>query len=192
MRTVTRRVHAMWPAKGEPVLRQMTVLVVLAGFWIAACGGGDSETSPPTPPPPPARAEPAEPAAPEPTDLSPSPVGQPTQRGDAFPVPDLELAAGDAAAGDASYQQYCASCHGADGRAETPMAKALNPQPANHADGAYMNALGDEHLFKVVKYGGSAVDRSPLMAPWGGTLSDEQIVDVIAFVRSLADPPYAP
>ena len=29
------------------------------------------------------------------------------------------------------------------------------------------------------------------MAPWGGMLSDAQIWDVVAFVRSLADPPYA-
>ena len=31
---------------------------------------------------------------------------------------------------------------------------------------------------------------SPLMAPWGGVLSDAQIWDVIAFVRSLATPAY--
>jgi mono/diheme cytochrome c family protein len=53
-----------------------------------------------------------------------------------------------------------------------------------------MNALSNEHLFKVIKEGGPAVGKSPLMAPWGGTLSDEQIWDVVAFVRSLAQPPY--
>ena len=29
-----------------------------------------------------------------------------------------------------------------------------------------------------------------MMAPWGGVLSDPQIWDVVAFVRSLADPAY--
>ena len=53
-----------------------------------------------------------------------------------------------------------------------------------------MNALSNEHLFKVIKQGGAAVGKSPMMAPWGGSLKDEQIRDVIAFVRSLADPPY--
>jgi mono/diheme cytochrome c family protein len=45
-------------------------------------------------------------------------------------------------------------------------------------------------LFKVTKEGGPAVGKSPMMAPWGGTLSDEQIWDVVAFVRSLAQPPF--
>jgi mono/diheme cytochrome c family protein len=29
-----------------------------------------------------------------------------------------------------------------------------------------------------------------MMAPWGGALSDEQIRDVVAFVRTLANPAY--
>ena len=53
-----------------------------------------------------------------------------------------------------------------------------------------MNALSDETLFRVISEGGSAVGKSPLMAPWGGTLSDDDIRDVIAFIRTLADPPY--
>jgi mono/diheme cytochrome c family protein len=53
-----------------------------------------------------------------------------------------------------------------------------------------MNALSNEHLFKVIKEGGAAVGKSPLMAPWGGALSDDQIRDVVAYVRSLAHPPY--
>ena len=38
--------------------------------------------------------------------------------------------------------------------------------------------------------GGMAVGLSPLMTPWGSVLSDEQIWTVVAFMRSLADPPY--
>ena len=50
-----------------------------------------------------------------------------------------------------------------------------------------MNELSDEHLFKVIKEGGASVGKSPLMAPWGGTLTDDQIRDVVAFVRSIAN-----
>ena len=57
---------------------------------------------------------------------------------------------------------------------------------ANHRDAAYMNSLSNDHLFQVIKEGGAALGRSPLMAPWGGTLSDEQIRDVVAYVRTLA------
>ena len=70
------------------------------------------------------------------------------------------------------------------------MALSLDPKPAHHSDGGTMNALSNDHLFKVVKEGGPAVGKSPLMAPWGGTLSDAQIWDVVAFVRTLAAPPY--
>jgi mono/diheme cytochrome c family protein len=55
-----------------------------------------------------------------------------------------------------------------------------------------MNALTDDYLVKVIKLGGMAVGKSPNMAPWGGALSDEQILDVVAYIRSLADPPYTP
>jgi mono/diheme cytochrome c family protein len=54
-----------------------------------------------------------------------------------------------------------------------------------------MNELSDEHLFLVIKEGGAAVGKSALMAPWGASLSDDQIRDVVAFVRTLAEPPFA-
>jgi mono/diheme cytochrome c family protein len=53
-----------------------------------------------------------------------------------------------------------------------------------------MNALSNEYLFRVIKEGGAAVGKSPLMMPWGGALSDAQIWDVVAHVRTLAQPPY--
>ena len=55
-----------------------------------------------------------------------------------------------------------------------------------------MNALTDEYLIQVISEGGGAVGKSTLMAPWGGTLSDVQIRDIVAFLRSIAEPPYAP
>ncbi len=93
--------------------------------------------------------------------------------------------------GEAIYTQNCASCHGARGEGDGPVAASLVPTPAKHSDGGYMNALSDGHLFKVIKEGGTAVGKSSMMAPWGPSLSDEEIRDVIEFVRSLADPPYS-
>jgi mono/diheme cytochrome c family protein len=96
----------------------------------------------------------------------------------------------DPARGRALYATYCASCHGPGGDGDGPVAAGLDPKPAKHSDGRYMNALSDAHLFRVIQEGGPAVGKSPLMAPWGGTLGDQQIHDLVAFVRSLADPPY--
>lgn len=96
----------------------------------------------------------------------------------------------DAAKGEAMYGQFCSSCHGPRGAGDGPVGLALNPKPARHNDGAYMNALSNDHLFKVVKEGGASVGKSALMAAWGGTLGDEDIWHIVAFVRTLAEPAY--
>lgn len=100
--------------------------------------------------------------------------------------------AADAAAGKALYQQYCGTCHGPQGKGDGPAAAMMNPKPRNHTDGKYMNALSDDHLKKVISEGGVAVGRSPLMPSWKGTLSLAQIDDVMAYLRTLAVPPYKP
>lgn len=99
------------------------------------------------------------------------------------------MATGNLEAGKQLYQQRCSICHGPDGKGNTPTAQALTPKPRDHTDGAYMNALSNEHLLKVVKQGGAAVGKSPLMPPQTD-LSAQQIQDIITFVRSLAVPPY--
>jgi mono/diheme cytochrome c family protein len=102
------------------------------------------------------------------------------------------LLAGDSAAGRALYQQYCSTCHGPQGKGNGPAAMAMIPKPRDHTDGHYMNALSDAHLAKVITEGGAAVQRSPLMPSWQGTLTPQQIHDVIAYLRTLAVPPYKP
>jgi len=108
----------------------------------------------------------------------------------AMTLPTGQIAlAGEKEAGAKLYQQRCASCHGADGKGTTPIAQALNPKPRDHTDGAYMNALSDTHLTKVIRQGGSAVGRSPLMPPQAD-LNAGQIQQLVTFVRSLAVPAY--
>lgn len=102
----------------------------------------------------------------------------------------LARAEGNAEAGGKVYQTRCSPCHGPDGKAMTDTAKALTPKPRDHSDGAYMNALTKEHLTKVTKNGGPAVGKSPIMPPHTD-LSDQQIADVVAFMRTLAVPPYS-
>jgi cytochrome c oxidase cbb3-type subunit 3 len=95
----------------------------------------------------------------------------------------------DAAAGKELYKMRCAQCHGEDGKANTAIAKALQPPPRDHSNGNYMNKLDDEHLTKVIKGGGTAVGKSVIMPPQAD-LKDDQIANLIAYMRSLADPPY--
>jgi mono/diheme cytochrome c family protein len=146
-----------------------------------ACGSDEPSAAPPAPAPAPAP-PPAASAPPAPAPAEPAP---------AAPAAPAAGGAEDAVArGAAHYQTLCASCHGPRGHGDGPAGQNLDPKPAHHDDGRYMNALSNEHLFKVIKEGGASVGKSPLMAPWGGALSDDQIRDVIAYVRSLADPPY--
>lgn len=103
---------------------------------------------------------------------------------------EVAALAGDASRGQALYQQYCAICHGAAGKGDGPAAGNLPVKPRNHTDGAYMNALTDAHLRKVIAQGGAAVGKSGLMPGWGGVLTAAEVEDVITHLRTLAVPPY--
>ena len=98
----------------------------------------------------------------------------------------------DAKAGQEIYVQYCALCHGPQGKGDGSLSANLDPKPRNHTDGAYMNALSDAHLLKVIGDGGASVGLSPIMPPWKAILSAQQIQDLVGFVRTLAVPPYTP
>jgi mono/diheme cytochrome c family protein len=149
-------------------------LALALGLLALGCGAADD--APPAPP--------AAESAPTPT-----PAPDPTPAPRAEPVAPDE---GDATLGAVVYAQQCATCHGATGDGDGPASTALDPKPVRHSDGAYMNALDDAHLVTVIREGGPAVGKSPLMAGLGAVLDDADIANVIAFVRSLADPPYRP
>ena len=90
---------------------------------------------------------------------------------------------GDAAKGKEVFQNTCASCHGPEGKGDGVAAAALDPKPRDLSDGAYVSTLSNEHLYKVISEGGASVGLSPMMAAWGGVLSEQDIWNVIAFIR---------
>lgn len=96
------------------------------------------------------------------------------------------FAQGDQAAGKKHYQQYCAPCHGGKGKGDGPGARVLPVKPADHTDGKVMNGRSDQFLFDIIAKGGSGVKRSPYMPAWGNQLSEAQIRDLVAYIRSLA------
>ena len=101
-------------------------------------------------------------------------------------LPGIAFGAGDVAKGKAKYQEVCAACHGPNGKGDGPAAAGLPVKPRNHTDGAYMKKLKDQQIFDTIKKGGQAMGKSPLMPPWGGQLSDDQIRDLVAYIRTLA------
>lgn len=100
----------------------------------------------------------------------------------------------DPKAGKAKYTENmrCSSCHGETGAGDGPAAVALNPKPRNFKDCKYMETRTDDDLFNVIKEGGQAAKPkalNPLMVAFKGQLSDNEIKDVVAYVRSLPKPP---
>jgi len=99
---------------------------------------------------------------------------------------------GDAKAGKAKYEANCVGCHGATGKGDGAAAAALNPKPQDHTDGKAMNALTDKYLFDIIKQGGKAVQKAAVMPAANKKLTDQDISDMVAYIRSLANPPYKP
>lgn len=96
------------------------------------------------------------------------------------------LAQADGEKGKGLYGQYCVSCHGESGKGDGPAGAALNPKPRDFTDKTYMAGLKDEYLADIIKKGGAALGKSALMPPWGAVLKDDDVRDVIGYVRGLA------
>jgi mono/diheme cytochrome c family protein len=86
------------------------------------------------------------------------------------------------------YASYCVTCHGEQGKGDGPASKALPVKAADHTNGAAMNQLSDKYLSDVISKGGPAVGKSPIMPAWGNQFKEQQVRDLIAFIRSLAEP----
>lgn len=82
------------------------------------------------------------------------------------------------------YDRECASCHGSDGSADTPVARVLSPPPRVFADPIVMARLDDGRVYLAIYRGrpGTAMGgRGELLAP-------AEIIDVMRYIRTLARP----
>ncbi|HKD67949.1 MAG TPA: cytochrome c [Candidatus Binataceae bacterium] len=97
-------------------------------------------------------------------------------------------AAGDAAAGAKIFADRCARCHGKGGQGDGPDLAKLHPSssPVNWTKAVVMKKWSDAEIVEIITKGGKAVNSSPVMPPFGGKLSDAQIQDLLAFIRTLA------
>jgi cytochrome c oxidase cbb3-type subunit 3 len=87
--------------------------------------------------------------------------------------------------GKVLYEIYCTQCHGMNGDGGGINVPDMSVQPRDHTDPQEMGARTDEDLAKAIKHGGKAVDKSVLMPAWEGNLDDEQIADLVAYLREL-------
>lgn len=92
--------------------------------------------------------------------------------------PALSASPGDASAGKSLFSSLCARCHGADGKGEGYT--KFTPPVADLTDPAIQRQL-DATLFKRIHDGKA----DTAMGAWKMALTEEQIADVVAYVRLL-------
>lgn len=89
------------------------------------------------------------------------------------------LGADAATAGATVFQVNCEPCHGPTGKGDGPAGQVLDPKPKDLS--AFQQTVGDDFLFWRVNNGKPGTS----MAPWKGILTEEQIWQAIAFIRTL-------
>jgi mono/diheme cytochrome c family protein len=89
------------------------------------------------------------------------------------------------------FTQNCVTCHGPTGGGDGPASPGLNPKPRQLSSKDVMSKISDEQIVKVLKGGGAATGKSPLM-PSFGHLKDAQIKALLAHIRSLCGCSFKP
>jgi len=84
-----------------------------------------------------------------------------------------------AEAGKQVFTTHCVLCHGEQGHGDGPAAASLDPKPANIAE--LQKVAGDDFLFWRISEG---VEGTAMVA-WKKTLKEEEIWQVIAYLRTL-------
>ena len=82
--------------------------------------------------------------------------------------------------GKESYETYCVNCHGIHGKGDGPAAKVLTPPPANFTS-KKTKSKPDKELLTTIRNG----KPKTAMPPWKEKLSNQQIHDTLAYIRSL-------
>jgi mono/diheme cytochrome c family protein len=91
--------------------------------------------------------------------------------------------------GQQLYRHYCAACHGIEGTGagrNAPYLERMGRAPRDHTDVWYMDRLSDAELYRAISEGKRREGEPPFMPWWGYTLAEQDIWDLVAFIRSLA------
>ena len=87
--------------------------------------------------------------------------------------------------------QYCARCHNQESTPErVSNYDNLEVKPHPFTEGDTLNKMSDADLAAIISHGGPALNKSPLMPPYGYTLSKSDMQALIAYIRMVSDPPY--
>jgi len=147
------------------ISKLLVLVLFLAALIVAACGGSDEPTATPAP----AAAAPA--------------AGGDTKAA----APAAQVAKGDATKGKETFLSTCVACHGPDAKGVKGLGKDMTVSK-------FIASKSDDELLAFVKTGRPVNDplntTGVLMPPKGGNpaMSDEDILNVIAFIRTVNKP----
>lgn len=86
-----------------------------------------------------------------------------------------------------NYDTYCVQCHGVNRNGRGVNSRDMSVQPRDHSDAKGMGGIPDEEIAKVIKEGGLAANKSVLMPAWGNVLSDDEIKEMVAYLRHVCN-----
>jgi len=79
------------------------------------------------------------------------------------------------------FANYCVTCHGINADGNGRAARLYNPKPAN----LRISDKNDAYFELIVRKGGGMLGRSEFMPTWEAELTNEQIKDIVAYLRSI-------
>ena len=136
-------------------MRKMVLMIVVGVLFLTACGGNESSSS----------------STDENATLAPVPAE--------YAGLTNPLGADAATAGAEVFRTNCEMCHGPQGHGDGPAGQSLEPKPGNLAQ--VQARAGEDYLYWRIHDGKPGTS----MVAWKGILSDEQIWQAVAFIRTL-------
>ena len=106
------------------------------------------------------------------------PAPPPEYAGKTNPTPDA------VEEGKKIFANHCVTCHGPNGDGDSPTGKALTPPASDLTDAKIQDAVKDDYMYWHIAEGGKALGHSG-MTPFKDTLKEDQIWQVIAYIRSI-------
>ena len=78
----------------------------------------------------------------------------------------------------------CFVCHGREGKGDGPASRGAAILPRDLTDPNWQQSVSDEQIIKVIRNGGPAIGKSPIMPP-NPDLTDTQVQALSQFIRTL-------
>lgn len=144
-------------------MRLRSVFLLLLPLSLAACSKSEPT---PSAEPAPSSAPTAAPTGAAPTAAAPSPAA----------VEEAKTI----------FAQRCSPCHGPQGKGDGPASAGLTPKPRDFSDHSWQTSVTDDHIEKIIQYGGAAVGKSPAMPANPDLTSKPEVVSALrVFIRDL-------